>query len=132
MPRSLQNRITISCLWTFIGLNMVFADVLSLYTPGTLPQLLEGTTEGVVLSEQLMLIAAVFLQVALVMIVLTQLLPGKACRYANMLAVVITSAFVIGGGSAKLHYLFFASCEVAAMLCILALAWRLEEPTRAS
>ena len=120
---SAHTRVVISFLWTFIGLNMAFADLLSLYTPGTVPQLLEGTIEGIQLSDQLMLIGAIFLQVALIMIVATLLLASKWCRYLNTLAVGITAVFVIAGGSLKPHYIFFATFEVFAMIVLLFFVW---------
>ncbi|WP_147127763.1 DUF6326 family protein [Shimia ponticola] len=126
MPLPFQTRIAVSFLWCFVALNMAFADVLSIYTPGTVPQLMNGTIEGVALSETLMLIAAVMLQIAMVMIVATQFLPDKWCRIVNSVAVIVTAAFVIGGGSLKPHYIFFAVSEVAAMATVLVLMWRRE------
>ena len=131
MQFSPQTRITISFLWTYVGLNMVFADVLSLYTPGTLPQVLEGTVEGVALSDMLMLVAAACLQIALVMIVLAQVLPPRWCKYANIFAALFTAAFIVGGGSLKPHYILFASFEIGALLTILALVLRRPQPEHA-
>jgi hypothetical protein len=114
----------ISLLWTSVVLNMVFADVLSIYTPGVLPQVMDGVVEGVTLSENLMLIAAVFIQLPVAMIVVTHLLPKRAAKGANTFSVIVTAAFVVGGGSLKPHYIFFASCELIAMAGILFLTWR--------
>lgn len=114
----------LSLLWAFVALNIVFADVLSLYTPGVLPQVLEGVVEGVALSETLMLIAAVFIQIPVSMIVLTPVLPLRLRRSVTTVAAVVTAAFVIGGGSLKSHYVFFAVCEILALTTILYLSWR--------
>ncbi|PWJ21600.1 DUF6326 family protein [Jannaschia seohaensis] len=114
----------LSLLWVFVSLNIVFADVLSIYTPGVLPQVMEGVVEGVALSETLMLIAAVFIQIPLAMIVLTHLLPPRGLKLVTTVAALVTAAFVIGGGSLKPHYIFFASCEVLALLTILRQTWR--------
>jgi hypothetical protein len=114
----------ISLLWIAVVLNMVFADMLSIYTPGVLPQVMNGVVEGVTLSENLMLIAAVFIQIPIAMIVVSHLLPGRIAKGANTVAVTVTAAFVVGGGSLKPHYIFFASCELIAMAGILHLTWR--------
>jgi TRAP-type C4-dicarboxylate transport system permease small subunit len=119
MQSTASPALKISFLWTFVALNIVFADVLGLYTPGVLPQVMNGVVEGVQLSEELMLIAAVFIQIPVAMIVLTQFLPTRVNMILNVIAVVVTTVFVIGGGSLKLHYIFFASCEVIAMIAIL-------------
>ena len=119
-----QRRVRLSCLWAFVALNIAFADILSLYTPGVMPQVMEGVVEGVELSENLMLVAAIFIQIPVAMIVLTQFLSARANKVVSTIAVVITAAFVIGGGSLMPHYVFFATCEVLALLLILRLIWR--------
>lgn len=93
-----QRRVKLSCLWAFVALNIAFADILSLYTPGVMPQVMEGVVEGVELSENLMLVAAIFIQIPVAMIVLTQFLSARANKVVSTIAVVITAAFVIGGG----------------------------------
>ena len=120
-----QKHVKLSCLWAFVALNIAFADILSLYTPGVMPQVMEGVVEGVELSENLMLVAAIFIQIPVAMIVLTQFLSARANKVVSTIAVVITAAFVIGGGGALMpHYVFFATCEVLALLLILRLIWR--------
>ena len=88
-----------------------------------MPQVIEGVVEGVELSENLMLVAAIFIQIPVAMIVLTQFLSARANKVVSTIAVVITAAFVIGGGSLMPHYVFFATCEVLALLLILRLIW---------
>jgi hypothetical protein len=114
----------ISLLWIAVVLNMVFADILSIYTPDVLPQVMEGVVEGVTLSEDLMLIASMFIQIPIATIVVTHLLPERVAKGANTLAVIVTAAFVVGGGSLKPHYLFLAGGELIAMAGILYLTWR--------
>lgn len=120
----MHRRVPVSLLWVTVSLNIVFADVLSLYVPGVLPEVMNGTVEGVTLSESLMLVAAFFIQIPITMIILTYLLSPRLLRPVTMVAVLITAAFVIGGGSLKPHYLFFAFCEVMALSAILYLTWR--------
>jgi hypothetical protein len=123
MQSTISTPTLISLLWAFVSFNIVFADVLSLYVPGVLPQVMEGVVEGVALSEGLMLAAAVFIQIPVAMIVLTHVLPSRIIRSVTTLAVVVTSVFVVGGGSLKMHYIFFALCELLALFTILRLSW---------
>ncbi|MCU4654357.1 DUF6326 family protein [Roseibacterium sp. SDUM158016] len=123
MQSTISNPTLISLLWAFVSFNIVFADVLSLYVPGVLPQVMEGVVEGVALSEGLMLAAAVFIQIPVAMIVLTHVLPPRIFRSVTTLAVVVTSVFVVGGGSLKMHYIFVALCELLALFTILRLSW---------
>lgn len=113
----------ISTLWVVILFNMVFADILSFMDPDFLAQVATGMVEGVTITPMFLLLAALFIQVAIVMIYLSRALSQRASRVANLVAVVVTIVFVVGGGSLKPHYIFFASVEVIAMLYIAYLAW---------
>lgn len=117
-------RNALSSLWAFVALNIAFADILSLYTPGVIPEVIEGVVEGVTITENLMLIAAVFIQIPVAMIVAIQFIPLGLWRAVNAPAIVVTALFVVGGGSLKPHYIFFASWEILALLSIGLLVWR--------
>lgn len=75
-----------------------------------------------------MLIFAILLEIPIAMIFLSRILKYRANRWANILAGAITIPFVIGGGSAVLHYIFFATVEVVAMLVIVWYAWKWPDP----
>jgi hypothetical protein len=123
--------IRISLLWITVMFNMVFADVLSLFSPGFLAEVIGGHAEGVQITDRLLLVAALFIEVPVLMIVLTHVLPHRASCIANIGAAIVTITFVIAGGSWKPHYVFFATVETLALLAIihLAITWR---PERAS
>lgn len=114
----------ISTLWIVVILNMIFADILSLYYPGFLTEFTTtGMAEGITITPGMLLVAAVFIEIAIVMIYFSRALRRRTSRIANLIAVVITILFVVGGGSLKLHYIVFASVEVIALLYIAYLAW---------
>lgn len=113
----------ISTLWVVVMINMAFADILSFMDPEFLSQVATGAVDGIEITPMFLLLAAVFIEIAIVMIYLTQVLSPRAARIANIVAVVITILFVVGGGSLKPHYIFFASVEVIAMIKIGYLAW---------
>ena len=75
-------------------------------------------------TEALMLVAAIFVEIPVMMIFLSRVLKYRANRLANIIAGVITILFVVGGGSLTLHYLFIAAVEVICMLLIIWYAWR--------
>lgn len=118
------SRNALSALWAFVALNIAFADILSLYTPGVIPEVIDGVIEGVTITENMMLIAAVFIQIPVAMIVAIQFVPLRAWRAINTLAALVTAVFVLAGGSLKPHYIFFASCEILALLLIARLVWQ--------
>jgi len=112
-------QVKLSTLWVFVMFNMLSADILSFMLPGFLEQAGEmQVTQG------FMLVAAILMEIPISMIVLSRLLAYKANRWANIVAAVITIAFVIGGGSVTPHYLFIGTVEVLCMFLIIWLAWR--------
>jgi hypothetical protein len=97
------------------------------------PRIAYGTGVSPALVEELpitpgfLLVAAVVTEAPIAMAVLSRALPLRANRRANIIAAIVTIAFVVGGGSLTPHYLFFASVEVAALLFIIWTAWTWRE-----
>ncbi len=121
----------LSLLWVFIMFNMVFADILSFMYPGALKEVLTGYAGGVHVTPGFLLGAAVVTEIPIAMIVLSRVLKHGANRWANIVAGVITIAYVIGGGSLnQIHYIFFAAMEVACALLIVWYAWKWRNPER--
>lgn len=58
------------------------------------------------------------------MIFLSRVLKYRVNRRANIIAGPITIAFVRGGGSRYLHYIFFATIEVVCISLIVWYAWK--------
>lgn len=124
---SIDRKVVISSLWIVVMLNMIFADILSLMIPGALTELMTGTVDGVTLSAELMLVAAIILEIPIMMVLLSRLLKYKTNRILNIVASIITIVFVIGGGSLDLHYIFFATVEVICMISIIIIAFKWRE-----
>jgi Sec-independent protein secretion pathway component TatC len=113
----------ISVLWIVVMINMVFADICSFMLPENLNDIMTGNTPFEI-TQEIMLVFAIMLEIPIAMIFLSRVLKYRANRWANIIASVITISFVIGGGSASLHYYFFAAIEVAIMLLIIRYAWK--------
>lgn len=122
----------ISTLWGVVLFNMVFADVLSFIAPGFVAQVSTGIIDGITITPMFLLLAAVFIQIPIAMMFLSRVLPARINRLCNLVAVVVTILFVVGGGSLMPHYIFMASIEVIAMVYIAVLAWRLRSDTKAA
>lgn len=125
-----QTETKISTLWVVVMFNIVFADVLSFINPGMLQELWAGQS-GVQVSPELLLVFAVLLEIPIAMIFLSRILQRAANRWANTVAVLVTTVFVIGGGSLDLHYVFFAVAEVAGMALIMWYVWTRLSPEAA-
>lgn len=115
----------ISLLWIVVMMNMIFADILSFMLPGFLNDILTGALP-LEITQVTMLLFAMILEIPIAMIFLSRVLKGRANRWANIIAGLITIIFVIGGGSLTLHYIFFATVEVVILLLIVWYAWKIE------
>ncbi len=113
----------LSTMWVFVMLNMIFADILSFLDPSFLRDVGSGSVGGVEITAGFLLVVAVVTEVAIAMVVLSRLLRYRLNRWANVIAAGVTIAYVILGGSAAPHYLFFATMEVVCCGLIAWLAW---------
>jgi len=120
---SMDIKAKISVLWIVVMMNMVFADICSFMLPGALNDIMTGNTPFQI-TQEIMLVFAILLEIPIAMIFLSRVLEYRANRWSNIVASVITIIFVIGGGSAYLHYYFFATIEVACMLAIIWYSWK--------
>lgn len=117
-----ERKARLSTLWIVVMFALLTADVLSSYIPGATEQMAEFA--GEIPIPQLMLVAAMLNAIPIVMIYLARVLRPTVNRWTNIAAAVITSVYVIGGGSAYPHYLFLAGVEVVSLALIIWYAWR--------
>lgn len=122
MKTKIDTKTLLSTLWIVIMINMLKADILSLYIPGTLDELTKFAGETPI--TQLMLGGAIMMEISIVMIFLSRILKYKANRWANIIVGIMTILFVVGGGSSYPHYIFIATIEVLCLLLIIGIAWK--------
>lgn len=119
----METKEKLSTLWIFVMFNMAFADIVGFMNPGVLDEIVKGTTP-IKITQELMLVFSILLEIPIAMILLSRVLKYRANRWANIIAGAITILFVIGGGSTKPSYIFFATIEVACILLIVWYAWK--------
>jgi len=113
----------LSVLWIVIMLNMIYADILSFLKPELLRDLMTGYAEGIRVTQQLLVGAAIMGEIPILMVLLTRIMKPTVNRWANFVAVPLTAAFIIGGGSTSPDYLFLAAIELTCLALILRHAW---------
>ena len=74
----------LSTLWIVVMLNMIMADVLSLYVPETMEDMAKFAGDTPI--TQLMLGAAIMMEIPIAMIFLSRVLKYRANRWANIIA----------------------------------------------
>jgi hypothetical protein len=121
----------ISTLWIVVMFNMAFADIVGFIQPGAL-QGVSGPG-GMEITQGLLLVFAILIEIPIAMIFLSRILKRGANRWMNTVAAVITSVFVVGGGSMELpFYAFFAIVEAACMALIVWSVWSRRNATAAA
>jgi hypothetical protein len=110
-------------MWVVVMLNMIFADIFSFMYPGNLQQIMAGHADQITITPEFLLAAAVVTEIPIAMIVLTQVLPQRAARWANVIAGALTIVYVIGGYAATPHYYFIAGIETLVCIVIIWSAW---------
>ncbi|MEO0895581.1 MAG: DUF6326 family protein [Bacteroidota bacterium] len=121
-----------SLLWIFLMFNYLYCDLIGLMDSHLLQQYLQGSVDGLKIDEGFLLMAGVLMEISMVMIVLSRILPYKSNRIANMIAAFISTAVMIMTlfiGTTTMYYFFFALIEIATSTYILisSYAWREEE-----
>ena len=118
----LDTKVLLSTLWIVVMVNMLKADILSLYIPGAAEEV--AKTAGETPISLLMLGGAIMMEISIVMIILARVLNHKVNRWGNIVTSIITIVFIWGGASSEPHYLFIGTVETICLLLIIWFAWR--------
>lgn len=122
---NMDRSVLLSAIWIFVLFNMIYADIITMLTPGWLERV---DTYSKTFTGTTLVAFSILLEVPIAMTLLSRILNDKAIRWVHTIAVPITILFVVLGGSTHPHYIFFATIEVVAMSLTVWLAWK-EWPT---
>ena len=115
IKKNIHPRIKLSTLWIVLLINMIFANIFSIMI-----ELVKGNTlefPGEI--KTLLAVAAVVINIPILMIYLSWILPYKANKTANIVAGILTMLFIVGGGSLTAHYIIIAGIEIAVIILIM-------------
>ena len=88
-------RVILSTLWIFVTLNYIYADVFGLLDPVQLRTILTGIVGGVTITQEFLLLGALLMEIPILMVLLSRVLPYKANRIANITAAIIKTLAVL-------------------------------------
>ena len=126
--KKIDTKVLISTLWIVVMINMLKADLLSLFIPGSTEELVKTSASSGTPIPQLMLGGAMMMEISIAMILLSRVLKYGLNRWANIIVSLITIAFVVGGEVSYPHYIFVATIEVICLLLVLWFAWKWRMP----
>ncbi|MFS1511556.1 DUF6326 family protein [Chengkuizengella sp. SCS-71B] len=117
-------RTTLSTLWIFVFLNLIFKDIHGLFRTGFLEEIMSGTVDGVLITEELLLIFGILLEIPIAMVILSRVLKYRVNFWANSIASVLMIVLLIDNGVADLDDIFFVTIQIIGLLAIIWYAWR--------
>ncbi len=110
-------------LWIFATFNYIYADVVTLFDKTVITNLSQAALLG----------AAVLVETAIAMVLLSRVLKYTANRWANIIVGIINTVAVLVSllvATPALYYAFFATIEIATTATIIWYAWTWPNPAR--
>jgi len=118
-------------LWIFVTVNYIFCDIFTLFYSENLKQLMSDAMGGMEITETFLFAFSVIMELPMLMIVLSRLLPYKFNRLANIAVGIFMTLIQTWSlfGDNMLHYVFFSIIEIATTIIIvwIAIRWKNEE-----
>jgi hypothetical protein len=124
-----DKKIILSSLWIFAVFNYLYADILTLMDPVLLKKIISGTV-AVQMTEGSLFAAAVLMETAIAMVILSRLLKYKANRIANIAAGILHTSAVFASmfaGKPTLYYLLYGIIEMSCTIFIVLYSWKWKE-----
>ncbi|MBI5964641.1 MAG: hypothetical protein HY863_14270 [Chloroflexi bacterium] len=127
--KKLDKNVLLSALWVFVMINLLKADILSLFIPGSAEELARTSASTGTSIPQLMLFGAIMGEIGLAMIVFSLVLKRNLNRWVNFIVSPLYIAYIVGGAASYPHYFFIATFEIIGLLLIIwnALKWNKAE-----
>lgn len=117
----------LSTLWVFYLINIIYADILNILGESGSTKALESEELiNTLVSSEMLLVSAIFLEIAMVMIVLSRLLKYGINRWANIIIATLHTLGLLASlfvGALKIYYVFFVIVEIITLLYIVWYAW---------
>jgi hypothetical protein len=127
-----DRKVILSTLWVFAMFNYIYADIMTIWFNPVLQknaaqELLSGHIGSLQITQGFVLAAAVLMETAIAMVLLSRVLPYQVNRWANIIVGIVNTASValslFGGTPPNSFNLFFSTIEVACTLFIIWYAW---------
>lgn len=130
--RRLDPHVLLSALWLFMLLNIIFRDIHQFVLASHLEMLLTGYYNGIEITEGLMLLGGVLVQIPIAMVLFSLLLTRRISRPLTILAAIITTGTLLSSAPTDMDDTFHLVIELAALVAILWTAWTWPEHEHAA
>jgi MFS family permease len=121
-----DRRMVLSTLWIFLLLNYLYVDLaMVIFRPGAYQKMASQMSQEVVLGF------TILIEIPIAMVLFSRVVKYGVNRWANLVAVVVNIAFVVGPlttGRPPLFYAFVSIIELVTLVFMLWYAWTWCEP----
>ena len=114
----------LSTIWIFVLFNIIFLEFHKLLQPGFIEEVMTGTINGTQMTQGVLLLGAIVLEIPIAMALLSRVLKYRVNRWANIIAGVVAIAVVITNVTTNLDNIFSSTIGVVALLFIIWYAWK--------
>ena len=121
-------RLRLFALWIFILMNLVFRDIHQMTLKSHLDMLLTGYYNGTKITETIMLVGAIIVQIPIGMLLICMMAKQKLTRTLNIVAALLTSAILLTSpptDMADTLNMIIEYIAIAAIICI-SIKWKPE------
>jgi len=124
MDKTIDIRIKLAFLWLFVLLNVIFRDIHQFTMKSHLEMLLTGYYNGMEVTDTIMFIGGMVLEIPISMVLFSVLLKRSILRPLTFVASFITLALFLVEPPSDPDDWFFKIVEVAGLLTIVLISWK--------
>jgi len=117
----------LSTAWIFAILNVIFRDIHELFRPGYLQEIMTGVVNGNKMTEGLLLVAGIAVEISIAMVLLSRVLPYHYNRPANIIIAPLTILSLFANGINDLDDMWFLGIATVTLIFIMWTAWQWKE-----
>jgi len=119
-------RMKLSALWASMMLLYIYADILSLFRPGQVEEMIDGRMGPFPVTQGSLLTASILMIIPAVMVFLSITLKSAVNRWVNIIFGALYTLVNISNliGETWIYYLSFGVVEIALTLSIIRYAWK--------
>ncbi len=119
-------KIRISALWVTLMLCYIYADILSLFNPGAVEEIIAGKMGPFPVSQAALLSASILMIIPALMVFLSLILNPKANQWTNIIVGILYTIVSLGNliGETWAYYLVFGIIEIGLTVMVVIYAWK--------
>jgi len=119
-------KLKLAALWVAMMLLYIYADILSLFRPGQIEEMIKGLMGPFPVTQGSLLVAAILMIIPAVMVFLSLTLKPKVDRWANIIFGMLYTLVNISNliGETWTYYTLFGIVEIVLTLLIVWYAWK--------